>query len=128
MIFDRIYFTYLLTYLLTYLPLTTCQSSEETFVTSSGLKESNIEIVSTDTTSSKLVGEPARNGEPGLLELKMSIAITSRLQFHKNYSTNLLLFLIHTLITWLCEINLTSLYKHRVFLVKSTGSLKSTGT
>ena len=35
---------------------------------------------------------------------------------------------ICTLITWLCEINLSSLYKHRVFLVKSTGSLKSTGT
>ena len=32
------------------------------------------------------------------------------------------------LITWLCEINLTFLHKHRIFLVKSTGSLKSTGT
>ena len=36
--------------------------------------------------------------------------------------------MITVLITWLCEINLMSLYKHRVFLVKSTGSLKSTGT
>ena len=36
--------------------------------------------------------------------------------------------LLTGVITWLCEINLTSLYKHRVFLVKSTGSLKSTGT
>ena len=37
-------------------------------------------------------------------------------------------FMQNFLITWLCEINLASLYKHRVFIVKSTGSLKSTGT
>ena len=36
--------------------------------------------------------------------------------------------IVYVLITWLCEINLSSLYKHRVFLVNSTGSLKSTGT
>ena len=29
------------------------------------------------------------------------------------------------LITWLCEINLSSLYKHRVFLVKSTGTFNN---
>ena len=37
-------------------------------------------------------------------------------------------YIVNIVITWLCEINLTSLHKHRVFLVKSTGSLKSTGT
>ena len=42
-------------------------------------------------------------------------------------AANIYLFettLLPLLITWLCEINLTSLYKHRVCLVKSTGSLK----
>ena len=53
----------------------------------------------------------------------------SKLYFSVEKNIELFLFfLVSHVITWLYEINLTSLYKHRVFLVKSTGSLKSTGT